>query len=135
MRNGKGLSNIAVEGVLVKMWSGTCTWHIVILYIYYACTCIDIIIYVHPCVSPRRRLADIDKDNALSEAEFCIAMKLVLLRRKGHEIPHSLPEALRPSKGEQACAVARGEGPHPSLCPSTEHVAMPHSGGLGRVAR
>ena len=37
-----------------------------------------------------------DKDNALSEEEFSIAMKLVLMRRRHHTIPASLPEALRP---------------------------------------
>ncbi len=41
-----------------------------------------------------RRLSDRDQDNALSQEEFCIAMKLVLIRRKGVAIPSSLPEAL-----------------------------------------
>ena len=41
-----------------------------------------------------RRLSDKDQDNALSEQEFCIAMKLVLMRRKGFEIPATLPQAL-----------------------------------------
>lgn len=35
-----------------------------------------------------------DRDNALSEHEFCVAMKLVLMRRKGHEIPTTLPQVL-----------------------------------------
>ena len=42
-----------------------------------------------------RRLADIDQDNALSEHEFTVAMKLVLVRRRGYDIPSSLPDALR----------------------------------------
>ena len=41
-----------------------------------------------------RRLADVNKDNALSQQEFCVAMKLVMMRRKGYEIPSSLPQAL-----------------------------------------
>ena len=47
-----------------------------------------------------RRLADIDHDNALSEQEFCVAMKLVLLRRKGYKLPASLPDSLKSSAGE-----------------------------------
>ena len=39
-------------------------------------------------------MSDTDKDNALSEMEFCIAMKLVLMRRKGYDIPTSLPDSL-----------------------------------------
>ena len=46
------------------------------------------------CVCVCRRLADVDKDNALSQQEFCVAMKLVMMRRKGYEIPSSLPQAL-----------------------------------------
>lgn len=38
-----------------------------------------------------------DGDNALSEQEFCVAMKLVLLRRKGYGLPSSLPHSLRES--------------------------------------
>lgn len=41
-------------------------------------------------------MSDTDKDNALSEAEFCIAMKLVLMRRKGFDIPSVLPDPLQP---------------------------------------
>lgn len=41
-----------------------------------------------------------DKDNALSEEEFCVAMKLVLLRRKGYSLPSALPEELRSSESE-----------------------------------
>lgn len=41
-----------------------------------------------------------DKDNALSEQEFCVAMKLVLMRRRGNAIPSSLPEGLRPAVQE-----------------------------------
>jgi hypothetical protein len=36
-----------------------------------------------------------DRDNALSEEEFCIAMKLVLLRRKGYSLPTTVPLSLR----------------------------------------
>ena len=49
-----------------------------------------------------RRLSDIDKDNALSETEFCIAMKLVLMRRKGFDIPTSLPDSLQQEQHEQS---------------------------------
>ncbi len=35
-----------------------------------------------------------DQDNALSESEFLVAMKLVLMRRKGHDIPLTLPDSL-----------------------------------------
>ena len=41
-----------------------------------------------------RKLADNDQDGALTLHEFCVAMKLVLVRRKGHGIPSSLPESL-----------------------------------------
>lgn len=41
-----------------------------------------------------------DKDNALSEEEFCVAMKLVLLRRKGYSLPSALPDELRNSESE-----------------------------------
>ena len=41
-----------------------------------------------------RKLADGDQDGALTLHEFCVAMKLVLVRRKGDEIPSSLPESL-----------------------------------------
>ena len=46
------------------------------------------------CLCFHRRVSDIDQDNALSQDEFCIAMKLVLMRRKGIEIPTTLPEPL-----------------------------------------
>lgn len=46
------------------------------------------------------RLADVDGDNALSEQEFCTAMKLVLMRRKGHSIPAALPEGVRQKPGD-----------------------------------
>lgn len=50
-----------------------------------------------------RRLADIDKDNALSEMEFCVAMKLVLMRRRGYDIPNVLPESLQPLTVTDQC--------------------------------
>lgn len=49
---------------------------------------------VYACMYVCRRLSDRDQDNALSQEEFCIAMKLVLMRRKGVAIPSSLPESL-----------------------------------------
>ncbi len=52
------------------------------------------------CASLPRRMSDWDKDNALSEQEFCVAMKLVLMRRRGHAIPASLPDPLRPQSQE-----------------------------------
>ena len=57
-----------------------------------------------------RKLADINEDNSLSEDEFCIAMKLVVARRKGLTIPSVLPDVLRPQPqpGEHhipVCAV------------------------------
>ena len=51
----------------------------------------------HAHMYTHRRLADINKDNALSEYEFCVAMKLVMMRRKGCEIPSSLPQVLLPT--------------------------------------
>lgn len=44
------------------------------------------------------RLADVNRDNALSEEEFCIAMKLVVMKRRGFEIPSTLPETLQPKQ-------------------------------------
>ena len=41
-----------------------------------------------------RKLSDINKDGQLNFDEFIIAMKLVLMRRKGHDIPSILPEVL-----------------------------------------
>ncbi len=41
-----------------------------------------------------------DRDNALSVQEFCVAMKLVLMRRRGHAIPAALPEDLKPQASE-----------------------------------
>ena len=45
-----------------------------------------------------RKLADVDRDGKLSEEEFCIAMKMVLVRRKGYDIPSTVPDPLLPSK-------------------------------------
>ena len=56
-------------------------------YLLRPCVCVS-----HAC----RKLSDIDEDNSLSEEEFCIAMKLVVARRKGLVIPSVLPEVLRP---------------------------------------
>ena len=52
-----------------------------------------------------RKLSDIDQDGALTLHEFCIAMKLVLSRRKGNEIPATLPEYLLPKKQSELDTV------------------------------
>ena len=44
-----------------------------------------------------------NRDNALSEGEFCVAMKLVMMRRNGHEIPSSLPTTLLPYLVSSEC--------------------------------
>ncbi|XP_064404583.1 ralBP1-associated Eps domain-containing protein 1-like isoform X2 [Halichondria panicea] len=59
------------------------------------------------------RLADVNRDNALSEGEFCVAMKLVMMRRNGHEIPSSLPTTLLPY------LVSRKTGPLTSTLEGT----------------
>jgi hypothetical protein len=41
------------------------------------------------------KLSDIDRDGKLTQDEFIIAMKLVLMRRKKHEIPNTLPDPLK----------------------------------------
>lgn len=60
-----------------------------------------------------RRLADRDKDNALAEEEFCVALKLVLLRRKGYNLPASLPDTLWATASEYATVFL-----HTCLCTS-----------------
>ena len=60
------------------------------------------------CMCACRRLSDTDKDNALSEVEFCIAMKLVLMRRKGVEIPNALPDLLQPPVEQRKYSVIGG---------------------------
>ena len=56
--------------------------------------CVCVCVCLCDCVCDIRRLSDMDQDNALSEQEFCIAMKLVLMRRKGTDIPSALPHIL-----------------------------------------
>ena len=46
-----------------------------------------------------------DHDNALSEQEFLVAMKLVLLRRKGYSLPTSLPLSLRETAAGEHCPL------------------------------
>ena len=48
-----------------------------------------------------------DRDNALSEDEFSIAMKLVLMRRRGHPIPNTLPDTLLPKAQQSGEYVPR----------------------------
>ncbi|EDV20562.1 uncharacterized protein TRIADDRAFT_17961, partial [Trichoplax adhaerens] len=40
------------------------------------------------------KLADVNMDNALNLAEFCIAMHLVICRKHGLKVPDTLPTAL-----------------------------------------
>ncbi|CAI8011383.1 Intersectin-1 [Geodia barretti] len=69
------------------------------------------------------RLADVDRDNALSEEEFCVAMKLVLLRRKGYSLPTTVPLSLKDSAtseprrklGSLQASHTVGELPFPNL--------------------
>ena len=73
-----------------------------------------------------RKLADGDQDGALTLHEFCVAMKLVLVRRKGDEIPSSLPESLVQRRKKQGIkcyhttctSEARGIQIH--ICTKTE---------------
>ena len=62
----------------------------------------------------RRRLSDTDKDNALSETEFCIAMKLVLMRRKGFDIPATLPDSLLQQQSQE-----QSKDPYNCACRAT----------------
>ncbi len=65
----------------------------------HVCVCVCVCVCARVscvCMCVCRRLADVNRDNALSEGEFCVAMKLVMMRRNGHEIPSSLPTALLP---------------------------------------
>ncbi len=41
-----------------------------------------------------RKLSDIDNDGSLTLQEFIVAMKLVLIRRQGYDIPVLLPDQL-----------------------------------------
>ena len=59
-------------------------------------------VLANPLLYLCRRLSDIDQDNALSQHEFCIAMKLVLMRRKGFEIPSTLPQKLLTTRKEKS---------------------------------
>ena len=43
-----------------------------------------------------RKLSDVDGDGQLSVDEFCIAVHIVIQRRKGAEIPSVLPAILQP---------------------------------------
>ena len=54
-----------------------------------------------------------DRDNALTEQEFCVAMKLVLLRRKGYNLPSLLPLSLIESSASEPpsyCVIGVGIG-------------------------
>lgn len=62
-----------------------------------------------------RRLADMDHDNALSEQEFCVAMKLVLLRRKGYSLPTTLPLSLRESIAGESCTLSTDGNRNPQF--------------------
>ncbi|CAH8648603.1 unnamed protein product [Dicrocoelium dendriticum] len=47
-----------------------------------------------PFSTSRRELSDADCDGQLTLGEFCVAMHLVVLRRNGMPIPHTLPSVL-----------------------------------------
>lgn len=55
---------------------------------------------MNSCSLSFRHLSDINKDNALNLAEFCIAMHLVVALRHGLELPSTLPNVLLPEKKE-----------------------------------
>ena len=59
-----------------------------------------------------------DKDNALSEEEFCVAMKLVLLRRKGYSLPPGVPLTLRESATSGEALFLPTTHPQPLSPPS-----------------
>jgi hypothetical protein len=79
------------------------------------------------------RLADMDRDNALSEEEFCIAMKLVLLRRKGYSLPTTVPLSLRDRAASGEGVVFCRHPLSPVTCRASQEVrfsaGQPHSWG------
>ncbi|KAL5457210.1 hypothetical protein EMCRGX_G034455 [Ephydatia muelleri] len=80
------------------------------------------------------QLADYNCDSALSEDEFLIAMKLVLVRRKGYDIPLVLPNPLIPRGASDPPVddlLLLGETPpiHPPLASAND--LLPPGGQLG----
>jgi len=71
-----------------------------------------------------RKLSDVNKDGKLSEDEFCIAMKMVLVKRKGYDIPSSIPELLLKSIPSIAPVVP--VFPQASNLPAAQTTATPH---------
>ena len=76
-----------------------------------------------------------DRDNALSEEEFCVAMKLVLLRRKGYSLPTTVPLSLKDSatSGEDVLFFRHPLSLSPVTCRASQEVrfsaGQPHSRG------
>ncbi|XP_011405599.1 PREDICTED: ralBP1-associated Eps domain-containing protein 1-like [Amphimedon queenslandica] len=85
------------------------------------------------------KLSDINKDGQLNFDEFIIAMKLVLMRRKGHDIPSVLPEALRtsiqskttPSTDPDSSYKFKAPPPRPLLPPSLTNKTEPTTASSG----
>ena len=54
------------------------------------CVCVCVICFFV------RKLSDLDEDGKLSIGEFCVAVHIVIHRRRGDEIPAVLPAVLWP---------------------------------------
>ena len=52
----------------------------------------------HPILSRIWKLADYDRDGKLDDEEFALGMHLCALKKKGYDIPESLPDHLIPPK-------------------------------------
>ena len=72
-----------------------------------------------------RKLSDVNKDGKLSADEFCIAMKMVLVKRKGYDIPSTIPESLLKSIPSLASMVPMF--PQTNSIPAVQATVAPHS--------